>query len=227
MTALFVATMLSATPAHARKMVVPEPPQRPPPTYVVEAEDTSHPGVRFDEQGARRLMGIDGHARQPGDLITVRIDEAATTDLGAATSASKSSNNTAAIDELLGLDKRALRAFKNMDRIGIDLSSSSSFDGSGSTNRSSNVEAIVTTEVIEVLPAGNLRVWGYKQITVNRETQYLVVDGIVRPRDVQMDNSVSSELMAEAKIEITGSGVISDKQGPGWGARLLDALWPF
>jgi len=224
MTALFLASMMVAD---ARKMVVPEPPARPAPTHVETKVESTNPGVRFDEQGARRLMGIDGHARQPGDLITVRIDEAATTDLGAATNASKSSSNQAAINDLLGLDKRALRAFANMEKIGIDLSSSSSFDGSGSTNRSSNVEATVTTEVIEVLPAGNLRVWGYKQITVNRETQYLVVDGIVRPRDVQMDNTVSSELMAEAKIEITGSGVISDKQGPGWGARLLDILWPF
>jgi len=224
MTTLWMATLLCA---HARKPMLPEPPERPAPRYTVQDDGPGVPGVRFDEQGARRLMGIDGHARRPGDLITVRINEAATMDLGAATDASREGGAKADINNLLGIDKRALRMFKNLDDLGIDVSSSSGFNGQGSTNRSSSVEAIVTTEVIEVLPAGNLRVWGYKQITVNKETQFLVVDGIVRPRDVQMDNTVGSELMHEARIEITGSGVISDKQRAGWGARLLDILWPF
>ena len=224
MTALWMASLLVA---HARKPALPEPPERPEPRYVVNASTPQVPGIRFDEQGARRLMGIDGHARQPGDLITVRIDEAATMDLSAATSTSRSSHSKAEINELLGIDKRMLRMFKSMEKIGIDVSSSSGFDGAGDTNRTSSVEAVVTTEVIEVLPAGNLRVWGYKQITVNKETQFLVVDGIVRPRDVQMDNTVSSELMHEARIEITGTGVIADKQRAGWGRRVLDFLWPF
>jgi flagellar L-ring protein precursor FlgH len=224
-TPLLFALLLGA--AEARKPAALEPPPRPTPRYVLQAPAPGTPGVRFDEQGARRLMGIDGHARQPGDLITVRIDEAATMDLGAATSTRRDNNASADIAALMGIEKRTLRAFKHMEKVGFDVSSTAGFNGEGNTNRSSRVEAVVTTEVIEVLPAGNLRVWGYKQITVNRETQFLVVDGIVRPRDVQMDNSVGSDLMSEARIEITGSGVVSDRQGPGWGQRVLDVIWPF
>jgi flagellar L-ring protein precursor FlgH len=225
MTPLLLAFALST--ADARKPKEMAPPPRPKPRFVETEAAASTPGVRFDEQGARRLMGIDGHARQPGDLITVRIDEAATMDLGAATSTNRSNNANANVEALFGIEKRTLRAFKHMEKVGFDVSSQAGFSGDGNTNRSSSVEAVVTTEVIEVLPAGNLRVWGYKQITVNRETQFLVVDGIVRPRDVLLDNSVSSELMSEARIEITGSGVVSDRQGPGWGQRVLDVLWPF
>ena len=219
--------MMAVLTAHARKPMLPEPPERPAPRYTLQEEAVATPGVRYEEQGARRLMGIDGHARQPGDLITVRIDEAATMDLGASTDASRQSHMNATINDLLGMDKRTLRAFKNLDDIKIDVAGDNGWSGQGNTTRSSQILAVVTTEVIEVLPAGNLRVWGYKQITVNKETQFLVIDGIVRPRDVQMDNSVSSELMHEARIEITGSGVVSDKQRAGWGTRLLDALWPF
>lgn len=224
MNALLLATMLTA---HARKPLAPEPPTRPPPRYELAEAAPASNLVRFDEQGARRLMGIDGHARQPGDLITVRVDESAKMDLGAATDTSRSNTSSMSIDDLVGMDKRAIKAFKNIDKIGISVGSESNFNGSGNTNRSSNVEATVTAEVIEVLPTGNLRVWGYKHITVNRETQYLVVDGVVRPRDIQMDNTVGSDLLAEATIEITGSGVISDRQGPGWGQRILDVIWPF
>ena len=63
---------------------------------------------------------------------------------------------------------------------------------------------------------------------MNRETQILTVTGIVRPRDVQMDNTVASVLLAEPQIHVSGNGVVADRgSGPGWGARLIDFLWPF
>jgi len=49
----------------------------------------------------------------------------------------------------------------------------------------------------------------------------------VRPRDILLDNTVLSDLIAEARIEFTGAGVLADKQGPGWGTRAADTLWPF
>ena len=113
------------------------------------------------------------------------------------------------------------------ESIEIGASSQNAFDGKGSTGRDSTIDAVLTCEVIEVQPGGNLRVWGWKQVRVNREIQYLVVEGIVRPRDIQMDNTIASNLLAKAKIEVTGSGVVADKQGPGLGTRLLDRLWPF
>jgi len=64
-------------------------------------------------------------------------------------------------------------------------------------------------------------------VRVNREVQYVVLDGIARPRDIRMDNTVPSSLLAQSKIEITGSGVVADKQGAGLGQRIIDAIWPF
>lgn len=184
------------------------------------------PGSLWSEVPARQMMGLDGNARQVGDLITVRITESVSTTLGAETETSRKSTQSAAIRALLGIEKTLKKAHK-LDEIGIDLESAAEFAGAGTTGRDSAVEATLTCEVIEVLPNGNLRVWGWKQVRVNRETQYVVLEGISRPRDVQMDNTVDSELLAAARIEITGSGVVSDKQGPGFGARLLDFLWPF
>jgi flagellar L-ring protein precursor FlgH len=68
---------------------------------------------------------------------------------------------------------------------------------------------------------------GEKQVRVNREIQFIVLKGIVRPQDIQMDNTVSSDLIARAEIEISGRGVVSDPQGPGIGTRILDRAWPF
>jgi hypothetical protein len=44
---------------------------------------------------------------------------------------------------------------------------------------------------------------------------------VVRARDIQLNNMVGSDLLADAKIEVTGNGVVADKQGPGIGTRIL------
>lgn len=219
---------LCVATALAKKEEVPPPPERPVPLADGGAAVVAAPGSLWAEVPARQLMGLDGNARVAGDLVTVRIVERTATNLGASTSTSRSSSYNAAIAALLGVEKGLLRRHPDLvDGLGISATSASAFDGNGSTTRDAEVEATLTCEVIEVMPGGNLHIWGWKQVRVNRETQYVVLDGVVRPRDIQMDNTVSSELLAQAKIEITGSGVVADKQGPGWASRVLDAIWPF
>jgi flagellar L-ring protein FlgH len=55
----------------------------------------------------------------------------------------------------------------------------------------------------------------------------MAITGIVRPKDITRDNQVSSTQVAEAKMEITGVGVVADKQKVGWLTRIIDAIWPF
>lgn len=220
---------LVGSPAWAKKNKTPAAPPEKPQMMLVEppaVERTS--GSLWNEVTARRLMGLDNNARQVGDLITVEIAEQTRSDLGATTDTEKDSSNDFGVGSLLGLETSILNSQPNMGgKLAIETSAGNSYAGKGSTTRDAAVEATLTCEVIEVLPSGNLRIWGWKQVRVNRETQYVVLEGIARPRDVQMDNMISSHLLAQAKIEITGSGVVSDKQGPGIGTRLLDRLWPF
>jgi len=62
---------------------------------------------------------------------------------------------------------------------------------------------------------------------VNNETQFIYVQGLVRPEDISSTNVVLSTFIAEARIELTGEGVVSDKQRVGWLTRILDYVWPF
>ena len=174
------------------------------------------------------MMGLDGNARQIGDLITVRITERTSSAVGASTDTLRENSNDRAISALLGAEKTLLAAHPNMGgSISIGTSGASTFRGDGSTSRDTAVQANLTCEVIDVLPSGNLRIWGWKQVRVNREVQYVVLDGVARPRDIRLDNTVTSDLLAQAKIDITGRGVVSDRQGPGIGTRILDWIWPF
>jgi len=224
---LALLTVLSAE-AKKPKNEPPPPPEKPTLTNPQGSEVTYTAGSLWSEVAARQLMGLDGNARQVGDLITIRIAEQTATSLGASTKTSRNSKASAGIAAMLGVEQTLINAHPNLGgRIAIEGGSENSFAGDGATSRGADVEATLTCEVIEVLPGGNLRVWGWKQVRVNREIQYVVLDGVVRPRDIQMDNTVNSELLARAKIEITGSGVLSDKQGPGIGTRILDRVWPF
>ena len=81
--------------------------------------------------------------------------------------------------------------------------------------------------VREVFPNGNLYIEGKKEIIINNERQYIILSGVIRPEDIQTDNSITSDLIADARIEYSGRGVLADKQRPGWAGRILDYVWPF
>ena len=77
------------------------------------------------------------------------------------------------------------------------------------------------------MPNGNLAIWGSRQVQVNNENQYIHIQGVIRPEDISANNVVLSTFVADAKIELSGQGVVSDKQRTGWLTRILDYVWPF
>jgi flagellar L-ring protein precursor FlgH len=141
----------------------------------------------------------------------------------------KESKVAKSVGALFGLKQDIVTANPNLGgNIEMDTSGSSSYNGDGNTSRQGVVRGQITCRVVEVREdTGNLVVFGWKEVRANRETQYLSLSGVVRPQDIRNDNTISSQVIAEAKIEFTGSGVVSDKQGPGFGTRLLDHVWPF
>jgi len=167
-------------------------------------------------------------ARHKGDILTIVISEVASASKAAKTDTSRSSSVNAGIPNFMGLEKVGLLA-NNVGDLSklINASVDSQFGGSGSTSRQETLNATISAKVIDVLPNGNLLIEGRRNVKVNNEDQIIVVEGTVRPTDIDQNNSVNSIYIADAKINYAGKGIISDRQSPGWLMNIVDKLWPF
>lgn len=109
----------------------------------------------------------------------------------------------------------------------LDSTSKSGATGDGNIDRSEKIQLSVAAVVTGVLPDGNLIVSGSQEVRVNYELRLLNVAGIVRPRDISKDNTISYDKIAEARISYGGRGRISEVQQPAWGQQLYDVVKPF
>src|SRR5260370_37393276 len=104
--------------------------------------------------------------------------------------------------------------------------SASQYDGKGTVDRKEALQTNVAAVVTQVLPSGNLVVEGKQEIRVNFEIRELIVAGIVRPEDIQSDNTIDSSKIAQARIAYGGRGQITDVQQPRYGQQVMDVPLP-
>ncbi len=175
-------------------------------------------------------MFNDQTAHHVGDIVTITISEQASASKQATTNTGRTSDMSAAIPTFFGLE--GANILKNQtnpitpDNL-VKAQFSNSFTGEGSTSRTENLTASLTTQVVETYPNGQLKIRGGKEVMVNNEVQVIYLTGIIRPQDIAADNTIKSSHILNARISYTGKGAISDKQRPGWAMRILDNIWPF
>lgn len=186
-------------------------------------------GSLWHENGLLGGLFMDPKARRVGDIVTVTIVESSTATNDAKTETERKSSVAAGVDAFLGMEKGFPTGnHPNWNPFGsIKAGMQNDFDGSGSTKRSGKMAASMTARVVGILPNGNLKIMGTREVTVNNETQIITLSGIIRPRDISPDNVILSTFIADAQISYTGDGIVNGKQRPGWFARILDAVWPF
>jgi flagellar L-ring protein precursor FlgH len=185
-------------------------------------------GSLWVEDGPLSQMFVNAKARNIGDIITIKIVETATATNQASTKTGRNSTLSAGLDNFFNLEERypSTSPFFNPFS-GVKGGFDSSFDGSGSTARSNNLNAYMTARITDILPNGNLSIEGNREVRVNHENQVITLTGLVRPRDISADNVVQSTYLADARITYSGTGVINDNQQPGWLTRIVGKIWPF
>ncbi|QOZ70476.1 flagellar basal body L-ring protein FlgH [Bradyrhizobium arachidis] len=173
-----------------------------------------------------RAFFKDQRAHQIGDLLTVTVNITDKANIANETQRSRTNSEDSGITDFIG-SKTITQANKILPGRILTADSSASSDGKGSVNRTEALQTNVAAVVTQVLPNGNLVVEGKQEIRVNYEIRELVVAGIVRPEDIQSDNTIDSTKIAQARIAYGGRGQIMDVQQPRYGQQVMDVLLPF
>ena len=161
----------------------------------------------------------DSRAFRVGDIVTVNLQETTQASKKAGTSYSKESADNINAPLLLG---------KTFPKAGVGLGASNSFTGDATSTQQNALTGAITVIVQEVLPNGLLRVAGEKTLTLNQGEEFVRLRGYLRAADIDANNQVSSQRIANARIAYSAQGTLADTQQPGWLSRFfLGPLMPF
>ena len=179
-------------------------------------------------QDSNRGLFADFRASRVGDLVTIVIDESARASGEASTDAKRDYSEGFGVPKLFGLTASLQKLYPDIDpnellRVVAD----SRFSATGDTERGSRMRATIGTRVKQQLPNGDLFVEGTKTAQINDEQLQIYISGVIRPEDIQQDNSVGSSRIADAEIQFIGKGELSENRKKGWLARLIAKIRPF
>ena len=171
----------------------------------------------------------DIRAKEVGDILTVKLRLEDRAKLENKTMRGRDDSEALGVDAFLGyeasLDKVLPEAINNEKLIGFG--SEHNTEGDGDINRKETIQLTVAAIVTQILPNGSLAIMGRQEVRVNFELRELMVVGVIRPQDIEGDNTISHEKIAEMRMAYGGRGTLSDLQQPRWGTQIWDILSPF
>jgi flagellar L-ring protein precursor FlgH len=173
-----------------------------------------------------RAFFKDQRAHQIGDILTVRVNITDKAIIDNETKRSRDAVDDSGVDNFFGKNKLPILNEPLPTRL-FTADSTTSTEGKGSVNRSEALLTNVAAVVTQVLPNGNLVIEGRQEIRVNFEMRELIVAGVVRPEDIESDNTIDSTKIAQARIAYGGRGQITDVQQPRYGQQVMDVVLPF
>jgi flagellar L-ring protein precursor FlgH len=174
-----------------------------------------------------RAFFKDQRASQVGDILTVTVNINDTANWANETQRSRTDSVDSSITNFLGAALLGGNAAKALPGSLLNANGDLATDGKGTIQRQEALVTNIAAVVTQTLPNGNLVVEGKQDIRVNYELRELIVAGIVRPEDIQSDNTIDSSKIAEARISMGGRGQIMDIQQPRYGTQVSDILLPF
>ena len=173
-----------------------------------------------------RAFFKDQRAHQVGDILTVTVNINDNAKFDNETQRSRNNTSDSGITNFFGRKNLPVINEALPGRL-LTADATASSDGKGVINRQEALVTNVAAVITQVLPNGNLVVEGKQEIRVNFEVRELIVGGIVRPEDIQSDNTIDSTKIAEARIAYGGRGQITDVQQERYGQQLSDIVLPF
>jgi len=223
---LFSASVLGATPDPRKQKKPPE--QSPLDKYLrsasgIASEESAAPGAIWSASSRLDDLARDLRANRVDDVVTIVVTETINAAASGASTTERASSANAAITSLVG-PKSPTGALANL----LNQTGDQKLNGTGTTTRTTTLNAVLSARVVKVLPGGLLYIEGSKDLQVNSEQQAITVRGIIRTADITTTNTVGSTQIADMEIRLNGKGVVGDAiRRPNFLYRLLLGLLPF
>lgn len=154
----------------------------------------------------------DQRAVRVGDILTIVLDESTQSSKSAGTSFGKSSSLSVPVPTVLGSTYSDLESSASAER---------DFTGSARSSQQNTLRGAIAVTVHKVLPNGTLVVKGEKALRLNQGDEFIRLTGLVRLDDINRNNQVSSQNVANARISYAGRGVLNDSNSAGWLTRFF------
>lgn len=179
-------------------------------------------------------MFSDLRAYRVGDILTVKLAEKTQANKSSSTSTNKKSTTDVSNPTLFGSTPQfnvpgVIPLVSNKDNnMEFKLDSNNTFAGDGKSSQKNDLLGEITVTVSDVMPNGNLKIRGEKWISLNQGSEFIRLTGIVRPYDIEPDNTISSGKIANPRISYSGTGALADANQQGWFARLFNGpIFPY
>ncbi len=164
-------------------------------------------------QNYNRSIFSDQKANRIGDAVTILVIETSSASNDSKTETSRASD--------ISLASSGKTGSTSLLDVGASVGTGNSFKGAGLSETKGSVRAKISARVDSLFANGDLWISGNRTISINGEDQIVSISGIVRPSDIQADNSVYSYSISDAVIVFKGKGMTNDNQSPGWLTKLF------
>lgn len=163
-------------------------------------------------------------ARNVGDVVTVVLEETTTAAKSSQTDTSKTTKDSLGAPTVLGMPV----TIHGTAVLSGALNNANSFSGAGDSKQSDTLVGDISVTVVKRLANGNLVIQGQKEIDLNQGSEYIRLQGVIRPVDVSPDNTIPSTEVADARIAYGQHGALNDANAPGLLSRFFNLSWlPF
>lgn len=216
--ALFVFALVLVLPACGMTRVSEQTPMQP--VIVPHVYSESTPGTIYNAGTDIRLFE-DRKANRVGDILTVVLAEETNATKNSQTTTGKATDAELGNPTIFGtpMTSKGIPLFQGA------LSGSSSFDGKGASSQSNSLAGDITVTVVDRLPNGNLVISGEKWVTLNQGQEFIRLSGIIRPDDIEPDNSLLSTRIANAQITYSSKGVLAAANKMGLISRFFNSVF--
>jgi flagellar L-ring protein precursor FlgH len=176
--------------------------------------------------GSRAFFN-DQRAHIVGDILTVKVNINDTAQFQDQTQLSRTSTEDTEITNFIGANTIGNAAKAVLPGSILTASGNSQMNGQGNINRNDQLVTNVAAVVTQLLPNGNMVIEGKQEVRLNTEVRELIVAGVVRPEDIQSDNTIELPKIAEARLAYGGRGTLTNIQTERWGQQVVDVALPF